>query len=142
MEMQLTIATIGVASALLGSLIGGLSSYLSTKSMRLLEWRLGQIERDVAMRENLYADFLSETNKSLLQSFEKKVESLASLNTLINLESKIRLISPSVSPYATKLTSCVVDHHEVNKEKPNYAEVRDEFIQACRNDLNQIKAKA
>jgi hypothetical protein len=140
MDVQLSIALIGVISALLGSGVGGLTSYLSTRSMRKLEWRLTQIEKEIVKRENLYAEFLGEANKWIVFSFERKVDTLSDMSSLINLESRIRLVSPSLGGIAREIVACVLDHHEKNKkETREYPTLRDSFITECRIVLDGLR---
>jgi len=143
MDIQLSIALIGIAAALLGSAIGGLTSYLSTKSTRKLEWRLSLIEKDISKREDLYADFLSEANKLILLAHKNKIEDPTRLEKLVNLENKIRLMSPTLGDLTRKITSCVLDHHEAgDNKKGSYPELRDSFIKDCRELLNKLKSDA
>lgn len=143
MEIQLAVAVIGVVAALLGSLIGGTSSYFSTRSMRKLEWRLSQVDREIEKRESLYAEFLSQANMGIISSFDQKPSSTEILRPLLNLESRIRLISPEVGELARRIAACVIDHHEKSKEdKASYPPLRDEFIAKCKASLDAIRAEA
>lgn len=141
MEIQLATAIIGAASALLGSLAGGVASYLSTRSMRKLEWKLLQVEKEIQRRETLYADFLSDANKFIVQSFEQKVNSINDLGSIINYESKIRLVSPSLGSLAREITACVLDYHQKDKKtEREYPKLRDEFIEKCRAELDILRS--
>lgn len=141
MDIQVTVAIIGVAAALFGSAIGGLSSYFSTRSMRKLEWKLSQVDREMEKREALYADFLSHSNIAMVSAFSDEPRSTDVIKPLVNLESRIRLISPEVGELARKIVSCVIDHHqESKKEKANYPALRDEFITKCKTSLDALRA--
>jgi len=141
MNTQLTVAIIGVAAALLGSVIGGISSYFSTRSMRKLEWKLSQADREIEKREALYADFLSHANIGIVSSFDKEPDTTNLLKPLMNLESRIRLVSPEVGDSARKIVSCVIDHHQKDKDdKASYPSLRDDFISKCRKSLDSLRA--
>jgi len=132
-------SVIAASSALLGSLLGGFASYFSTKSMRKLEWRLAQVERNIEKRESLYAAFLGDANRFMILTLEKKIDSVAQLETLITYESRIRLTSPALGDIAREITACVLDHQGNNKEvKREYPKLRDEFIQRCRAELDHL----
>lgn len=55
---QIAAAMVGVASALLGALLGGVASYVSTRSMRRVEWKLAHAGREMQKREAIYLEFL------------------------------------------------------------------------------------
>lgn len=141
MDTQLVVAVIGVSAALLGSIVGGVSSYLSTRSMRKLEWKLARIDREIDKRETLYADFLSSANLGMLSSFNKDPDSTEVIKPIMNLEARIRLVSPELGELARKVVSCVIDHHQKEKnDKASYPPLRDEFISRCKSSLDALRA--
>lgn len=140
MDIQLSVAIIGVVSALSGTAIGGLTSYFSSRSMRKLEWRLTQIDKEIDKRENLYAAFLGEANRWVIFSVNNKVQSLEGLDHFLSLESKIRLISPEIGDLARKITSCILDNLQKDKNaEVKYPDLRDSFIVSCQLSIDKLR---
>lgn len=141
METQTLIALVGVSGALIGSAIGGLISFFSSRAVRRMEWELSLTEKDIRNRESLYADFLTETNRLMLQSIDEKITQGSELTTLIALEAKIWFFSDSVGAVARKIVVCVMDHHskEPKNEKPSFPELKDKYIFHCKKDITEMK---
>ena len=70
MNPQLEIAILSAASALLGSIVGGLLSYLTTRHLKRQEWQQIQLEEQIAKREDLYSAFLTEWSRILFGAFQ------------------------------------------------------------------------
>jgi uncharacterized membrane protein YdjX (TVP38/TMEM64 family) len=103
METQTLVALFGVGGVIIGSAVGGIISFLSARSMRRMEWQLSLAEKDILNRESLYAEFLTQANRLVLQSIERNISLGTDLTTLIALETKIRFFSDSVGDAAQGL---------------------------------------
>ena len=60
-------AWISAFSAVMGSLVGGFTSFLTTYANQRAQYRRDFLSRQLAQRENLYSEFI--TNKILSKSF-------------------------------------------------------------------------
>ncbi len=85
MDNQTFTAVIGVAGVLLGSTLGGLISFLSIRSVRRMDWELTLIEKDIRSREVLYADFLTEANRQMIDSLSGNAITTSELKNLVAL---------------------------------------------------------
>jgi uncharacterized protein YneF (UPF0154 family) len=145
MSNEVLIAIIGVTSALLGSLVGGIASYFSTRSMRRLDWQLSVREKEIERNRILYNEFLAEANRLMLLSFGKKVSDTTDFSTIAAMESQIRMTSLSLGERARKITACTMSYNVKGdpKTEENFPLLRDEFIEACRQEIDaSIKANA
>jgi hypothetical protein len=142
MNTAIATALIAATSALVGSVIGGIVSYFSTKSMRKLEWKLSEIEREIASRRAIYAKFLAESNTWIVRSVDQKVNSFAEMQELLNIQSEISLISPKIGAKAKEILSCVLDHHQKGKEHlGTYPHLRDSFIALCLQEVRGMRSE-
>ena len=136
MEVQVVVAIVGVTAALVGSAIGGVTSYFSTRSMRRMEWRLTLQEKEISRRETLYTEFITEANRLVIHSSAEKISDGNVLTLLLALESRIWLHSEGLGPKARKICSCILDYQVKDKKgTPKFGDLRDDFIAACRKDL-------
>ena len=141
METQTLMALVGVGGALIGSVIGGFISYLSSRSVRRMEWILSLAEKNIHARESLYADFLTEANRLMLQAMESKVSQSTAFSTLVGLEARLWFFSDAVGEVSRKIVRCVMDHHgqDPKKDTLGFPELRDAFIARCKEDLLALR---
>ncbi len=147
METQLVIAIVAGSSALLGSAVGGLVTYFSTRSIRRMEWKIERIDIAAQQRERLYLDFLSETARLMnLAVGENKVSSAEELSKMIELSLHIGFVSDTVGNKASKLASYVLDHHGESDEPQDttmtFSALKNEFVETCRHDIKQLRESA
>lgn len=134
-EIITTIAALG------GTLVGGLINYLSSRSVKNHEWRLSLAKDQVASRQKLYAEFLVEAQRLVLQAHEEKISSLYDVNALTSKFAEISLVAPdSVVEAAKKLTDTAITSHVVPpaKEVADFFELRAAFISAARQDIARV----
>ncbi|HEY9198967.1 MAG TPA: hypothetical protein VIR60_06340 [Gammaproteobacteria bacterium] len=145
MDTQTLVALVGVGGALLGSAIGGFTSYLSTRSVRRLEWKLSFVENEIHSRESLYADFLTEANRLVLHQVEGKLHRATEMTTLFALEARIWFFSDSVGKAARDLALYVLNDNikdkeaEAGEEKKSYSTLRDSYITECKKNISDMK---
>ena len=149
MSPQLEIALVSATSALLGSSIGGLISFLSTHYAAKKKFEHDLVLRELEKRELLYADFMAETGKIILASLDKKKEAASDFVALFSLAGRIRIAaSKEVADAATDFANLVVDtpeRSEAGKIATHSAQVkvaRDLFTNLCQKDLLEIRKGA
>ena len=87
------VAYVSALSALAGSVVGGLTSGLTTWLSQRSQARAGQLAREMSQREKLFKDFIvaaSKTHGEALVSNEPKLEELVALYSMV---SEMRVIS-------------------------------------------------
>ncbi|MDQ8205714.1 hypothetical protein [Pelagicoccus sp. SDUM812003] len=136
-------------SALVGSIVGGLISFLTTYSLKSKEWKNERLKREIEKRENLYSAFISEIGRLVLLSIDRKTNQVSEFSNAYNLLMQIRLIaSEEVTTTANGLVQKATRSH-LEKEKkgapdriedPNESE-NHKFIRACRRDLEELKKR-
>lgn len=141
METQTLVALVGVGSALIGSAIGGLISFFSTRSVRRMEWVPSLAEKNIHTRESLYADFLTEANRLMLEAIDGKLSQSTAFATLVGLEARLWFFSNAVGEAARNIVVCVMDHHsqEPKNDTLGFPELRDKFIAQCKEDVLALR---
>jgi uncharacterized membrane-anchored protein YhcB (DUF1043 family) len=145
MSPQLQIALLAAVSAVVGTLMGGLISYLTNKNLNRHKWELEQTERLAASREQLYGEFLAESGRLLLSAIDQKAADVAGFSVHFSLLARVRLVaSPGVIKAAEKLAKDVADAHakepkeeDESKAAPPY----QSFIDAARHELEELRRK-
>jgi hypothetical protein len=141
--MNAYIAVLSAASALLGTIIGGVISYFTTRYTITQQHRHDQRMREIEKRESLYSDFLAEVTRLTLLSIDKKASGAADFVLLSNLQARIKLLaSNEVGAAAGEMTSFTVkkfsniDESKGNKEDEK---LPLRFIEIARNELEELK---
>lgn len=148
METQTLVAIVGVTGALIGSAVGGLISFFSSRSVRRLEWGLGLAEKELRARESLYAEFLTEANRLLLHQIEGKSHQATEMASIIGLESRIWFYSDEVAKVAREIVLCVLDGNIKDSEKKEgkdklvFGDLKDSFLSECKKDFARVKSNA
>ncbi len=109
-DSDMDIAYISALSALAGSVVGGLTSGLTTWQSQRAQARAGQLAHDKSQREDLYGDFIVAASKAYgdaAVSDEPKVQELVALYAMI---SRMRVLSfPRTVACAEKIVSATLD---------------------------------
>ena len=156
MDTSVLVAIVGLIGAFVGTVVGGLISYFSTKAVRRLEWKQGMIQKDIQTREDLYADFLSEASRIILVSFTKEAKDISptEFSKLVALEAKVWFHSELLGNQARELSRLVMrefepkktdkpaDESETKKKEATFAVLRDKFISDCKLDLQRVRQLA
>lgn len=130
-----------VIGTLFGVLVGGLINYFATRSVKNHEWRLALARDSAALRQKLYAEFLVEAQRLVVQAREEKVSSLADLNPLNGKFAEISLLAPEgVIDAAKKIADYAITSHSAQpaKEVADFFRLKEKFIEAAREDIAKI----
>ncbi len=133
--------TIAVLGTLSGVLIGGFINYLASRSVKNHEWKLALAKEQSAIRHKLYAEFLVETQRLVVQAREEKISSLADLNMLNGKFAEVSLIAPGiVVEAAKKLADYVITSHSAQpaKEVADFFKLKEAFIAVARQDIAEV----
>ncbi len=133
--------TIAVLGTLSGVLIGGFINYLASRSVKNHEWKLALAKEQSAIRHKLYAEFLVETQRLVVQAREEKISSLADLNMLNGKFAEVSLVaSGMVVEAAKKLADYVITSHSAQpaKEVADFFKLKEAFIAVARQDIAEV----
>jgi hypothetical protein len=137
---------IPAVSALVGTAIGGVITYLTTVRLKRQEWRQDMLSREIARRENLYSEFISEAGRLLLQSVQSKTSDPGEFQKLYSLQAKIRLhASDAVMDAAQDLTQAALHAHLKAKDEGDSSHSSSDgkrFSEAARADLAKLRKSA
>jgi hypothetical protein len=132
---------IAVLGTLFGTLVGGLINYCTTRSVKNHEWRLALARDQAAVRQKLYAEFLVEAQRLVVQAREDKVSSLSDLNPLNGKFAEVSLLAPEdVMGAAKKLANYAITSHSVQpaKEIADFFKLKEEFVSSARRDIAKV----
>jgi hypothetical protein len=140
------VAYISALSALAGSVIGGLTSGITTLMNQRAQARAGQFAHEMSRREELYKDFIlaaSNAYGNAMMSNEPQIQELVALYAMI---SRMRVLSrPRTVACADKLMRATIDTyfapnktirelHDLMKSGTGVDPLRD-FSEAAREEL-------
>ena len=143
---------IGAMSGVLGSLVGGsatvATAWLTQKTLTRRELNV----RDMRQREKLYAEFIGECARLLIDAFTHKLEDPEKLLPLYALTNRVRLTaSQPVVAEAERLLARITEQYFSRnltvEEMRQLARSQDAdplrtFGEACRAELKSIRARA
>jgi hypothetical protein len=141
-------AWIGAFSAVMGSLVGGFTSLLTTFATQRGQYRRDFLSKQFAQRETLYIEFINEAARLSIESLDHQMEKASGLMTIYALHNRIRLNS---SKEVIEAADHTIKNIILAYKRPNLTvdEIRDgaylniedplkEFGEACRSELNKL----
>jgi hypothetical protein len=138
-----------VFAALAGSVIGGLTSLTASWLSQHTQVRAQQLAHDIAMRDELYKDFIEEASKLYADALEHDKADTSKLVRLYALVSRMRVLSsPAVIESADSVMRAIVETYfapnitfrdvsEALKNKHAMDPLR-KFSEACREELRKL----
>ena len=144
------IAILSAASALLGTIIGGIISYFTTRYTVTNQHQHNQRTREIDNRESLYSDFLAEVTRLGLLAIEKKPNEASDFSRLAALQARIKLLASSdVASAAGIMTAFTIKKFSNPKEVVGDVQSKKEaeesplkFIELAKKELDALKRKA
>jgi hypothetical protein len=141
-------AWISAFSAVMGSLVGAFTSFVTTYANQRAQYRRDFLSRQFAQRENLYSEFINEAARLQADSLEQEVVKPSTLVAIYAPENRIRLnASDEVVQAASNAIKLIVESYRQPKmtdediRRGAYLEVEDpvkEFGEACRRELGRL----
>jgi len=137
-------AIITAVAAVSGSIVGGLASFATTFFTQRNQAHRDFLSRDVAHREELYAQFIKEATNLYIDSLDKPLTNPTALIGMYSLVGRIRLTAGNkVLLAAEKVMETIVDSY--NRPPINFADIYKswreshvdplkEFTEACREE--------
>jgi len=131
---------------LLGSLIGGAATFLASWLTQRKQLRAQIIIQEAAKRETLYAEFIAEASRRLLDAWNHQAEDPDVVASLYASVERMRLISSGAVVRAAEQVTRIVlrayaDPNKTFDEARNHAEGGEwpdplkDFTEACREEL-------
>jgi hypothetical protein len=141
-------AWISAFSAVMGSLVGVFTSFVTTYANHRAQYRRDFLSRQFAQRESLYSEFINEAARLQVDSLEHQMEKPGNLVIIYALENRIRLNgSDEVVQAASKTIQAIVESYRrpaMTAEEISqgaYLEIPDpvkDFGEACRKELSRL----
>jgi hypothetical protein len=145
-------AWISAFSAVMGSLVGAFTSFVTTYANQRAQYRRDFLSKQFAQREILYSEFINEAARLEADSLEKEIANPSTLIAIYALENRIRLTaSDEVVQAAHNTIKQIVESYRQPKmteeeiRRGAYLEIRDpvkEFGDACRKELHRLYHRA
>ena len=145
-------AWISAFSAVMGSLVGGFTSFVTTYANQRAQYHRDFLSKQLAQRENLYAEFINEAARLQIDSLEQEQIKPSTMVAIYSLGNRIRLnASEEVVQAAEGAVREIIESYR----RPNmtaedirrgaFLEIEDpvkEFSQACRKELKRLSRAA
>ena len=139
-------------SAVMGSLVGAFTSFVTTYANQRAQYRRDFVSRQFSQRETLYAEFINEAARLPIDSLEHQMENPSSLVTIYALANRIRLSSSEeVVQAATSAIETIIESYRrptMTAEQIRqgaFLDLKDpvkEFGGACREELKRLYREA
>jgi hypothetical protein len=140
-------ATIPTLSAIGGSIIGALSSMLTTWLAQRHRERRESVTQKITHLEQLYSDFINESARLLLDAVQHSLGDASKLVPAYALISRIRLrSSPEVIASGERLIATILKVYtepnltaeEIQMAASKHNDHLQEFSNACRRELESV----
>jgi hypothetical protein len=141
-------AWISAFSAVMGSLVGAFTSFVTTYANQRAQYKRDFLSRQFSQRETLYAEFINESARLTIDSLEHQMENPSSLVTIYALANRIRLSSSEeVVQAAMSAIETIIEAYRrptLTAEQIRqgaYLALKDpvkEFGEACRKELRRL----
>jgi|HubBroStandDraft_6_1064221.scaffolds.fasta_scaffold993030_1 hypothetical protein len=141
-------AWISAFSAVMGSLVGAFTSFVTTYANQRAQYKRDFLSRQFSLRETLYSEFINESARLMIDSLEHQMENPSSLVTIYALANRIRLSSSEeVVQAAMSAIEAIVEAYRRPTltadqiRQGAYLELKDpvkEFGEACRKELRRL----
>lgn len=138
-------AYLSAAAALAGSVIGGMTSLLTSAFTHRAQFRARRLEQDLDRREELYTAFIQEASKLYTDAWEHDQADTTKLVNLYALLSRMRIrSSPSIVESADHVCRAIIETYlspnrslrdVPNVLKDGSMDPLREFSMACREEL-------
>jgi hypothetical protein len=145
-------AWISAFSAVMGSLVGAFTSFVTTYTNQRAQYRRDFLSRQFAQRETLYSEFINEAARLQVDSLAHQIADPSALVIIYALQNRIRLnASQEVVQAAANTIQEIVESYrrpkmtEEDIRRGAYLEIEDpvkEFGEACRKELNRLSRAA
>jgi hypothetical protein len=147
-------AWISAFSAIMGSLVGALTSVLTTYVSQRSQFRRDFLNKQFAQRESLYSEFINEAARLFADSLQHQFEKTESLVNIYAILNRIRLKSSEevVRAAVTTIDDIIASYSRPNltpeqlrgvtpeelHTRANESDPLRKFGEACRKELNAI----
>ena len=140
-------AWISAFSAVMGSLVGGFTSFLTTYANQRAQYRRDFLSRQLAQRENLYSEFITEAARLQLDSLEQEMIKPGTMVNIYALHNRIRLnASQEVVQAADNAIREIIESYrrpkitaeDIRRRTSLEKDPVKEFGEACRRELKRL----
>ena len=144
-------AILSALSALIGSLIGGVSTFAASWITQHKQLRIQLLLQEAAKRETLYAEFIIEASKRLTETWGKQPESPDVLAGLYAAMERIRLmcsgpVLSAAEQVIRKVVGAYADPNKTFDDMRKHLEATGQwdnplegFTEACRGELHGLR---
>jgi hypothetical protein len=143
-------AILSAASALAGSLIGGLSSLAASWLTQREQLRAQLFVQEAVKRETLYTEFITEASRRFIEAWDHKAEGPEVVAGLFSVVARMRLTSSAeIIRTAEDVVRRLVDAYAAPKKtfdelqelvrSEDFSDPLREFSEACRVELRSLR---
>lgn len=145
---------VSALSAVLGSVVGGAASIITTLISQNTQIRRARLQADIEQREKLYSDFINTCCKLAVDSYQRSLDSAETILPAYALLNQVRLFSSdAVLAAAEQTIQSILDryfsknmpteqlYNLASSGKADFDLVRG-FAEACRQELKTLRIRA
>ena len=130
---------INAIPTLLGVMLGAICAYYSNKKIKSIELQNSRKQELRIEKRKCCAEFIAESNRQLIKSFDSTFSSASEFSNLANCSSNVELLCSETTIAAMKeILNCVLKSHSSsrkNEEYGKYNELKAAFIVAVKKEL-------
>jgi hypothetical protein len=136
---------VSACSAILGSVVGGLTTFATAWTAQRHQLRREIIAKDLALREALYSEFIVEASKLLMEAIEREFDRTETFVKLFALSARINMTaSDEVTNAADELRGLIVESYlGSTQDFRQLCQARKDplkdFSVACKNELRKLR---
>jgi hypothetical protein len=149
LETRVDVAVITAMAAIAGSSVGAMATFATTWLVQNTQQQSQRRSSDLAKRERLYADFISEAAKRMSDAMSHEVETPEVLVLLVASVGQMRLFSsPEVVTAAEQVARMIVDAYIATNRSlkelreavmdTNRLDTLGRFADVCRKELSGL----
>jgi hypothetical protein len=142
-------AWISAFSAIMGSLVGAFTSFVTTYANQRSQYRRDFISKQFAQRETLHTEFINEAARLQIEFLDRQMEKASTLMTIYALQNHICLNSSEevIQQAAAHTIDKIVASYKRSSmaadeiHRAAFCDIEDllkEFGETCRNELNRL----
>ncbi len=132
-------AWISAFSAVMGSLVGAFTSFVTTYANQRAQYKRDFLSRQFSQRETLYSEFINEAARLTIDSLEHQMENPSSRIRLSSSEEVVQAAMSAIETIIEAYRRPTMTAEQIRQGA--YLELKDpvkEFGEACRKELRRL----
>lgn len=144
MDKYLTL--IPATFALLGTIVGGLITFLTTYYLKTKEWKLQNLNKEIERKEKLYSDFMAECGRLVMVGVDADLKKTTEFSHALKLLNQIQItasddvVEASTNLYKFATKNAVKGYKDKSKTEETPVDL-PKYGLVCRAELDALRKK-